>query len=137
MRVFLTALMALLPLSAAAATLTVKVENIDTKGGVLRLSLYNEASWSERQFRTGCQRRRARGSTRDDRRFQGHRARRLWREDLSGRQPHHKFDQNWLGWPLERYGFSRDAHPRFSEPGFDRTGFTLPDGKAAIVIHLQ
>ena len=48
-----------------------------------------------------------------------------------------KFDQNWLGWPLERYGFSRDARPRLSEPGFARTKFMLPDVETVLVIHLQ
>ena len=41
------------------------------------------------------------------------------------------------GLPLERYGFSNDARPILSEPGFARTKFTLPDGETAIVIHLQ
>ncbi len=34
-----------LPLAASAATLTVKVENIDKKGGILHVALYDEASW--------------------------------------------------------------------------------------------
>ena len=45
MRIFLAALMTFLPLAASAATLTVKVENIDNKGGELHVALYDEASW--------------------------------------------------------------------------------------------
>jgi uncharacterized protein (DUF2141 family) len=48
-----------------------------------------------------------------------------------------KFDQNFFGLPLERYGFSNDARPFFSAPGFDRTEFTLSDGDNLIAIHLQ
>jgi uncharacterized protein (DUF2141 family) len=47
------------------------------------------------------------------------------------------FDMSWLGLPLEKYGFSNDAHPVFTEPGFDRTKFTLPAGTTTITVHLQ
>ena len=137
MRVFLTALMALLPLSAAAATLTVKVENIDTKGGVLRLSLYNEASWSNDNSEPVVSADVPAVPPETTVVFKDIAPGVYGVKTYQDANRNHKFDQNWLGWPLERYGFSRDAHPRFSEPGFDRTGFTLPDGKAAIVIHLQ
>jgi uncharacterized protein (DUF2141 family) len=136
-RILLAALMALWPLAASAATLTVKVENIDKKGGELRLSLYDEALWSNDNSEP------------------------IVSADVPAVPPetvvvfkdiapgiygvktyqdanrNGKFDQNWLGWPLERYGFSRDARPILSEPGFDRTKFTLSDGDNAIVIHLQ
>jgi len=136
-RILFAALLALMPLAASAATLTVKVENVGKIGGVLRLSLYNEASWSNDNSEpiasanvpavlpetTVTVKDVAPGvygvKTYQDANRNG------------------KFDQNWLGWPLERYGFSRDARPIFSEPGFDRTKFTITDGANQIVIHLQ
>ena len=47
------------------------------------------------------------------------------------------FDMNWFGLPLEKYGFSNDARPTFSEPPFDATSFELRPGTNTITIHLQ
>ncbi len=47
------------------------------------------------------------------------------------------FDMNWIGLPLEKYGFSNDATPTISEPPFDATKFDLRSGATTIVIHLQ
>lgn len=48
-----------------------------------------------------------------------------------------EFDMNWLGLPLEKYGFSNDARPMFAEPSFDATKFELRGGPNTITIHLQ
>ncbi|HWD29913.1 MAG TPA: DUF2141 domain-containing protein [Rhizomicrobium sp.] len=48
-----------------------------------------------------------------------------------------KFDMNWLGLPIEKYGFSNDARPTFSEPPFDATKFELKPGANTITITLQ
>jgi uncharacterized protein (DUF2141 family) len=48
-----------------------------------------------------------------------------------------EFDMNWLGLPLEKFGFSNDARPMFSEPPFDATKFELRPGTNTITIHLQ
>lgn len=48
-----------------------------------------------------------------------------------------KFDQSWLGLPLEPYGFSNDARPVFSAPDFAATKFTLEPGSNKLTIHLQ
>jgi uncharacterized protein (DUF2141 family) len=48
-----------------------------------------------------------------------------------------EFDMNWLGLPLEKFGFSNDARPMFSEPSFDATKFELRPGTNTITIHLQ
>ena len=48
-----------------------------------------------------------------------------------------KFDMNWFGWPLEKFGFSNNAHPTFSEPPFDATKFDLRPGTNTITIRLQ
>jgi len=125
------------PLTASAATLTVKVENIDKKGGILHVALYDEASWKND----------------DAKPIVDSVVEAVIPETivtLSGIAPgvyglksyqdanrNGKFDQNWVGWPLERYGFSNDAHPILSEPGFDRTKFTITEGANQIVIHLQ
>ena len=137
MRVFLSALLAFLPLAASAATLTVMVENIGNKGGVLRLSLYDEASWSNDNSEPIASADVPAVPPEITVVFKDIAPGVYGVKTYQDANRNHRFDQNWLGWPLERYGFSRDAHPRFSEPGFDRTKFTLSDGENAIVIHLQ
>ena len=137
MRVCLAALMALLPLTATAATLTVKVENIDTKGGVLRLSLYDEASWSNDDSEPVVSADVPAVAPATTVVFKDIAPGVYGVKTYQDANRNGKFDQNWLGWPLERYGFSRDARPRFSAPGFGRTKFTLSNGENTIVIHLQ
>ena len=48
-----------------------------------------------------------------------------------------EFDQSWIGLPLEKFGFSNDAHPTFSEPPFSATNFELRPGTNTIIVHLQ
>ncbi len=137
MRVILAALMALLPLAAFAATLTVKVENVGKKGGELRLSLYDEASWPSDDSEPIVSADVPAVSPETIIVFKDIAPGIYGVKTYQDANHNHKFDQNWLGWPLERFGFSRDARPLFSAPGFDRTKFTLTDGENAIVIHLQ
>jgi uncharacterized protein (DUF2141 family) len=130
-------LLAAMPVCASAATLTITVENISKKGGILHVALYDEATWPNdeatpiadaavpvmlpwtvvtlKDLRPGI----------------------YGLKSYQDANRNGKFDQNWIGMPLEPYGFSRDARPFLSEPGFDRTKFTLSDGANEIVIHLQ
>jgi len=126
-----------LPVQAMAATLTVHVTDIDKKGGVLRLSLYDQSGWSKDEdtpiasanvpavmpattvilpdIKPGVY------------------AIKLFQDA----NDNGKFDQNFIGMPLERYGFSRDARPFLSAPGFSHTKFTVTDGANEITIRLQ
>ena len=137
MRIFLAALMALWPLAASAATLTVKVENVGKIGGVLRLSLYNEASWSNDESEPIASANVPAVPPQTTVTFKDLAPGIYGVKTYQDANRNGKFDQNWLGLPLERYGFSNDARPRLSEPSFDRTKFTLSDGETTIVIHLQ
>ena len=136
-RFLFAALLALMPLAASAATLTVKVENIAKKGGVLRLSLYDEASWSNDSSEPIVSANVPAVAPETTIAFKDIAPGVYGVKTYQDANSNGKFDQNWLGWPLERYGFSRDARPFLSTPGFDRTKFTLSDGENAIVIHLQ
>jgi uncharacterized protein (DUF2141 family) len=136
-RFLLAALLALLPVEAGAATLTVTVMKVDPKGGTLRLSLYDEFTWlkSEDQPQASANVPAVAPETvvtlTDIK--PGIYGVKLFQDANNDG----KFDQNFIGLPLERYGFSRDARPFLSEPGFDRTKFTIRDGENAITIHLQ
>lgn len=48
-----------------------------------------------------------------------------------------KMDQTLIGLPEEPYGFSRDARPFLSRPGFDAVKITLAAGENSQTIHLQ
>jgi len=136
-RILLAALLALMPLAASAATLTVKVENIDKKGGVLRLSLYDEASWSNDKSVPIVSADVPAVAPETIVVFKDVAPGIYGAKSYQDANRNGKFDQNFIGWPLERYGFSNDARPVFSEPGFDRTKFTVSDGDNVITIRLQ
>ncbi len=137
MKLALAAAILIASLPAQAATLAVRVENVDTKGGLLHVALYTEDLWSNdnadpmadmivpavppvttvvmKDVKPGV----------------------YGIKSYQDANKNDKFDQNFLGLPLERFGFSRDAKPIFSEPGFDRTKFVVKDGANEITIHLQ
>ena len=48
-----------------------------------------------------------------------------------------RMDKSWIGLPLEPYGFSRNARPVLSKPGFDRVRFTLAAGRNVQTLKLQ
>lgn len=137
MKLALAAAILIASLPAQAATLTVRVENVDKKGGLLHVALYTQDLWyfddatpvvdmivpavpptttvAMKDVKPGV----------------------YGIKSYQDANKNDKFDQNFLGLPLERFGFSRDARPIFSEPGFDRTKFTVNDGDNEITIHLQ
>ncbi len=136
MRFFLITLL-LLTQMAGAATLTVHVTDIDRKGGILRLSLYDPSGWSKDEDtpvasanvpavlpETVVTLTDIKPGVYGIKLFQD--------ANNNGR-----FDQNFLVMPLERYGFSRDARPFLSQPGFARTRFTVTEGSNEIIIRLQ
>ena len=49
----------------------------------------------------------------------------------------HKMDTSWIGFPLEPFGFSRDAQPYLSKPRFSRVKFELVPGMNVQTLHLQ
>ena len=46
-------------------------------------------------------------------------------------------DTSWFGLPLEPFGFSRDAQPRFSKPRFSAVKFDVVAGMNVQTLHLQ
>jgi uncharacterized protein (DUF2141 family) len=118
------------------ARLTIHVRGVEARGGILRLGLYDRARY------------RAEGEP-------------LAFADVPARAPetvivlagvapgeyaietyqdanaNDKMEQNWLGLPLEPYGFSRDAKPFLSRPGFDAVKITLTAGENVQTVHLQ
>lgn len=136
-RVLLAALFTLVPVAAGAATLTITVGNVDPEGGELHVALYTERLWKSDDAEpvTGAIVPAVAPQTvvtlKDVK--PGVYGMKMYQDaNRNG-----KFDQNLIGLPLERYGFSRDARPVLSEPGFDKTKFTVHEGDNAITAHLQ
>jgi uncharacterized protein (DUF2141 family) len=48
-----------------------------------------------------------------------------------------KMDTSWFGIPQEPFGFSRDARPRLSKPGFAAVRFDVVPGMNTQTLHLQ
>ena len=49
----------------------------------------------------------------------------------------HKLDTNFLGIPVELYGFSSDARSPFKKPSFDAAAFEVGNESTVQVIHLK
>lgn len=119
------------------ATLIVKVEKVSPRGGDIRVALYTSASYPldnadpvidgvvpAKPGQTVVTLQGIKPGTYAVKLFQDF--------NRNG-----EFDMNWLGLPLEKFGFSNDARPMFSEPPFDATKFELRPGTNTITIHLQ
>lgn len=118
------------------STLTIKVEKVSPRGGDVRVALYNAQNYPGDQDPV------------TDKVVPAHPGETL--VTLENLKPgiygvklfqdfnrNGQFDMNWIGLPLEKYGFSNDAHPTFSEPAFDAAKFELRPGANTITIHLQ
>ena len=120
-------------------SLRVRIENVAPGGGMMRLGLYTEESYSGNTTRpvAALDLPAAQGRTQDVEFTDvppGTYAIQVL-QDLNGDG---KIDFDWAGLPLEPYGFSRDAHPTVTKPAFARVKITLMAGtNAPIVIHLR
>jgi uncharacterized protein (DUF2141 family) len=135
MRWLLAVLLALVP--ASAASLTVTVKNIDGKGGLLHVALYNEALWPHDDAKPLADIIVPAVPPETTVIFKDAAPGVYGVKTYQDANKNDEFDQGLFGIPLERYGFSRDARPFLSEPSFARTKFEVRDGDNAIVIRLQ
>ena len=131
------------PARAAAATpegradLTIHIERVSPQGGVLRLGVYDAAHYPDDKS--------APLAAADVPANAGVITVRLTNlppgryaiesfQDVNGNG---RMDTSLLGLPLEPYGFSRDARPFLSKPGFGAVAFTLAPGENSQTLHLQ
>jgi len=133
--VFLAAMLA--SPAADAATLTVRVGNIDPRGGDLHVALFTEATWSDNDAEPAASAVVPAVAPETVVIFRDVKPGVYGLKSFQDVNRNGEFDRNLFGLPLERYGFSRDARPFLSTPGFDKTRFTIADGASEITIHLQ
>ncbi len=121
---------------AASATLTIHVENV-RHGGIVRLGLYDEHGYAAEDAKPVA--------SADVPAVDGNTIVTLrdvppgtyaieTYQDLNSND---KMDLTWLGLPLEPYGFSRDARPILSKPGFSKVRFVLHAGEQSQTLHLR
>jgi uncharacterized protein (DUF2141 family) len=120
----------------SVATLTIHIGNV-SKGGILRLGLYDEAGYRTENAKPVA--------FADVPAMEGETVVTLrdlapgtyaieTYQDLNSND---KMDLTWLGLPTEPYGFSRDAKPVLSKPGFSKVKFTLQAGEQVQTLHLR
>ena len=120
-----------------AATLVIHVRDVSPKGGTLRLGLYDEARYPDDDSTPVA--------SADVRAERGETVITLNDvppgiyaiETYQDINSNNKMDTSWFGLPLEPFGFSRDAKPRFSKPAFTQVKFEVTAGQNVQTIHLQ
>lgn len=119
------------------ANLTIRVENVLPAGGILRLGLYDQASYPNDASKPTA--------SADIPAIAGETIVRLHDippgvyaiqayQDVNAND---RMDTSWIGLPLEPFGFSRDAPPFLSKPSFDQVKITLVAGENSQILHLQ
>ena len=119
------------------AILVVHVEGISPKGGTLRLGLYDEARYPDDDS--------APVASADVKAEIGDNVITLTNippgiyaiQSFQDINSNNKMDTSWFGLPLEPFGFSRDAQPRFSKPRFSAVKFEVVAGMNVQTLHLQ
>jgi len=117
--------------SQAVSTLTVRVTGIRNAKGKIRLGLYRDAKFVEgREIEIDAATLNARVVF--EKIPQGVYAVNLFHdENMNG-----KMDTNFLGMPVEGYGFSNNPGKRMGKPGFDETSFKVNQPECAIEIRM-
>jgi uncharacterized protein (DUF2141 family) len=126
--------------AADLAVLTVRIENVSTKGGDLRLGLYDEKSFGDDN-----------GEPAAGKVVNAHPGETV--VTLDGVPPgayaiktfldqnrNGKFDMSWYGLPKEKYGFSNDAGPdwmHLAPPTFESAKIVLKPGPNTTTINLH
>ncbi len=128
---------ALAAVPAAAANLTIHVENVLPSAGILRLGLYDAARYPDDNSKPTA--------SADVPAVPGETVVTLHNvppgvyaiqafQDVNSND---KMDTSWLGLPLEPFGFSQDATPFLGKPSFADVKFVLAAGENSQTLHLQ
>ena len=120
-----------------AAILVIHVQGVSPKGGTLRLGLYDEARYPDDDATPVA--------SADVKAEMDETVITLTNvppgiyaiETFQDINSNHKMDTSWFGFPLEPFGFSRDAQPHFSKPRFSAVKFELVPGINVQTLHLQ
>jgi len=119
------------------ANLTIHIERISPQGGVLRLGVYDAAHYPDDKSIPLAAADVPADAGAVTVRLTGLPPGRYAIESFQDVNANGRMDTSLLGLPLEPYGFSRDARPFLSKPGFGAVAFTLAPGENSQTLHLQ
>ena len=122
---------------SSTGTLSVRVGNVDPRGGVLRLGLYDAQRYPDDNS--------APVASADVRAQAGETVIVLHDippgiyaiEAYQDINSNDRMDTSWIGLPQEPFGFSRDARPHFHKPHFGNVQFAVVAGQNVQELHLQ
>jgi uncharacterized protein (DUF2141 family) len=118
-------------------TVVIHIQDVSPKGGTLRLGLYDEARYPDDDATPVA--------SADVKAELGDNVITLTNvppgiyaiESFQDINSNHKMDTSWFGFPLEPFGFSRDAQPHLSKPRFSAVKFEVVPGTNVQTLHLQ
>ncbi|WJI15776.1 DUF2141 domain-containing protein [Pseudoxanthomonas winnipegensis] len=133
--VFVASLLLFLALPAAAADLTIDLQDIHAPGGRLKVAVVSAEGWEGKAPAAAAQMRSPSGRE-EQVVFHDLPAGRYAVQVMHDENGNGRLDTNIIGMPTEGYGFSNN--PRvMRKPTFDEAAFDLPDQGTAIVIKLR
>jgi uncharacterized protein (DUF2141 family) len=119
------------------ASLTVTIGKVSPRGGVLRLGLYDAASYPDDNSTPIAAADVPVKGGEITVTFKNLPPGRYAIESFQDVNANGKMDTSWLGLPEEPYGFSRDARALLSKPGFNSAAFALAPGPNNQTMHMQ
>lgn len=119
------------------ASLEIHVRSLSPKGGIVRLGLYDAASYPDDKSEPTASADVPAGKGETVIVLKDLKPGAYAIEVYQDVNSNGKMDKSWLGLPLEPFGFSRDAKPILSKPDFERVKFTLVPGPNVQVMHMQ
>lgn len=121
----------------ASGILVIHVQEVSPKGGILRLGLYDEAGYPNDDAKpiasADVPAQPGMTTVTLNNIPPGAYAIQAYQDTNSN----DKMDTSWFGIPQEPFGFSRDARPRLSKPGFAAVRFNVGPGMNTQTLHLQ
>lgn len=120
-----------------SATLVIHIQDVSPKGGVVRLGLYDEARYPDDNSKpvasADVQAQSGETVITLNNVPPGTYALQTY-QDINSND---KMDTSWFGFPLEPFGFSRDARPRLTKPRFAEVKFEVVPGLNVQTLHMQ
>jgi uncharacterized protein (DUF2141 family) len=123
--------------TSQTAQLTIHIERVSARGGILRLGLYDAAHYPDDNSTPVASADVPANSDIVTVTLKNLPPGRYAIESFQDINANGKMDTDWLGLPLEPYGFSRDARPFLSKPGFNAVAFVIKAGENSLTLHLQ
>ncbi|HMH65834.1 MAG TPA: DUF2141 domain-containing protein [Rhizomicrobium sp.] len=121
----------------ATADLTIRVETLSPAGGILRLGLYDRTRYPDDNSKPVASADVKASGSEMVITLHGIVPGSYAIETFQDLNSNHKMDTSWFGFPLEPFGFSRDAQPHLSKPSFARVKFEVVPGLNVQTLHLQ